>query len=147
MLCKNCGNELIPGELVCSKCGKQIDTEVSQDQYFSKDKTSAKVGKIMKRKPYVIFTICFIILLFITNAMALTAIKMEYYYDCNGLGLALLYSIRALPLLLTILFAYCCMTKRLRDAGKNTYFAWFIAIPFFGLFYAIYLCFPKSKQQ
>ena len=51
-----------------------------------------------------------------------------------------------MPALVLFVYAYYFLTGRLRDCGKNTYHAWFILIPLFGLGYCIYLCFPVSKE-
>lgn len=51
-----------------------------------------------------------------------------------------------MPALVLFVYAYYFLTGRLRDCGKNTYHAWFILIPLFGLGYCVYLCFPGSKE-
>lgn len=53
--------------------------------------------------------------------------------------------ILAIRLMIVGGFIYFCAAKRLKNSGKNPYLSLLILVPIFGFFYAIYLCFPKTK--
>ena len=100
--------------------------------------------KTMNRATYSIFMglflVTFVVLRVISKAageIAATAYEPGVVLICNMLHF--------LPPVTVILFAYFCMARRLRDCGKNPYYAWFILIPLFGLAYVIYLCFAQKK--
>lgn len=100
--------------------------------------------KTMSRRAYSIFTVLFIVTFFFITVIvkagdkvAASSYEPEVQTICTMLHL--------LPIITVFLFSFFCMARRLRDCGKNTYCAWFILIPIFGLGYVIYLCFPKRK--
>ena len=100
--------------------------------------------KSMSRTAYSIFTVLFIITFFFLNVICRAAdqVAAETYEE----GVVFICSLtHFLPLITVILFAYFCMARRLRDCGKNTYYAWFILIPIFGMGYVFYLCFPQKQ--
>lgn len=113
------------------------------EQVITIQKTQTK--KTMKRTTYslfmVLFLVSFVILRVISKAaeqVAATASEPGVIFICSALHF--------LPPITVILFSYFCMARRLRDCGKNTYYAWFILIPLFGLAYVIYLCFAQRKN-
>ena len=53
---------------------------------------------------------------------------------------------RASLLFLSTMFALKILVKRLADAGKNVYYAWFMAIPVFDFIFALYMCFVKTNN-
>ena len=54
---------------------------------------------------------------------------------------------RASILFITVLFALKVLVKRLADAGKNVYYAWFMGIPYFNLIFALYMCFVRTNYN
>lgn len=54
---------------------------------------------------------------------------------------------RASVLFFSTLFAVKILVKRLADAGKSIYYAWFMAIPVFGFIFSIYMCFVKTHNR
>ena len=104
----------------------------------------AEKKKTMGRTAYTIFTVLFIVTFFFL--MAIVKAGDEIAAETYEAGVHTVCSmLHFLPLITVILFSYFCMARRLRDCGKNSYYAWFIMIPIFGMGYVFYLCFPESK--
>lgn len=53
--------------------------------------------------------------------------------------------ILAIRLIIEGCFIYFCAAKRLKNSGKNPYLSLLLFVPVIGLFFAIYLCFPRTK--
>lgn len=65
----------------------------------------------------------------------------------SGADNAVMSSINVLRIIAVSLFGYFCVAKRLKDMGKNPYYAWLIAIPLFGFIFCVYLCTKKSEEK
>lgn len=53
--------------------------------------------------------------------------------------------ILAIRLIIVGGFIYFCASKRLKNSGKNPYLSLLILVPVLGFFFAVYLCFPRTK--
>ena len=100
---------------------------------------------ILKRRFY---TYSLIVFLIIFSLSCVTSCIAQEVIDnaCCPAELLIYTVIGFMPFLVIFVYAYYFLTGRLRDCGRNTYHAWFILIPLFGLGYCIYLCFPGSKE-
>lgn len=145
MFCKKCGKELSEESQFCPNCGTSVNEVLCSNSCISEILANTK-NKVMKRKPYSIITIIVFIYYIIMDSASDT-ILLELDMASDPSFIFILGVIAISPFIITILYAYFCMARRLRDCGKNTYFAWFIIVPLFGLCYMFYLCFPKSKSQ
>ena len=138
MFCQKCGCELPEDAKFCSNCGTSV--------YFSNNaeiKPGLPKKKLMHRGTYTIFAIAFIFVA-VFFAPFNSSLNSAAERTDDPATLLIFSLIGLIPILITFLFAYFCMARRLRDCGKNPYYAWFILIPLFGFCYIIYLCFPKS---
>lgn len=88
----------------------------------------------MNRLTYTIFFILFFLSLIVL-------VSLE-----NGLS-DLNESKVILAVRLTIIgcFIYFCAAKRLKDCAKSPFLSLLILIPVLGFFFAVYLCFPRTK--
>ncbi|SKA66213.1 Protein of unknown function [Succinivibrio dextrinosolvens DSM 3072] len=104
-------------------------------------------NKVMKRGKYSVFAVLFFIWSFFyqfASNSAVSLLESPYASDSSYLIASFVFLI---GVLVTFLFAYFCMARRLRDCGKNTYLAWLIVIPLVGFVFMIYLCFATNKND
>ncbi|MBE6422657.1 MAG: DUF805 domain-containing protein [Succinivibrio dextrinosolvens] len=100
--------------------------------------------KTMSRTTYSVFTVLFIVTFILLGAVVKAGDEIAAAASEPGIQ-TVCKMLHFLPLITVILYSYFCMARRLRDCGKSSYYALFILIPFFGIVYVIYLCFPERK--
>ncbi|WP_295365613.1 DUF805 domain-containing protein [uncultured Succinivibrio sp.] len=103
-----------------------------------------KQKKTMNRTTYSMFTVLFLVTFIVLRIICKAADQVAASAYEPG-GVFICQMLHFLPPITVFLFTYFCMPRRLRDCGKNPYYAWFILIPLFGLAYVIYLCFASRK--
>ena len=138
MICKYCGNPVSAKAEFCSMCGRPLIDIVEKHDYLEK-----KQKKVMKRAPFALFTVFLVVSILSCMVVEQSAVLYPEKYT-DGVSQCFLKLSSMLPAVLTLLYCFFCVRRRIRDIGKNPSYSLLVMMPIVGQIYLIYLCFKRS---
>ncbi len=137
MLCKYCGNPVSARARICPMCGRTL---IEPEEIKT---AAAPQKKRMKRLPFAFFTVLLFALVIFCMVIEQASVLYPESF-ANVFAKALLELSRMLPAVMTLLYCFFCVRRRLVDIGKSPSKSLLVMLPVFGQLYLVYLCFKKS---